>query len=212
MKPRRVAHLSCTLLLALALSSGAAARTAEPAAAALPEAVVESYTKALQAGDYLKSTDFMHPEALEKFRGMVLPLVESVGAESASLLPLFKGVADVAALKKLSPAEFFASFLGGLTAANPAVLAALSSGSMAALGSVAEGEMLHVVCRTSLGFEGIKINKMNVVSLKRAAGNWRVLLSGEIEGMAEALRKAFAGATASAAEPEPAAPAPPPEG
>lgn len=198
------ACLSSALLLALALS-GAPARAAEPAAS--PESVVQSYTAALQAGDYLKSTDLMHPEALEKFRGMLLPVIESAGEQSVQLLALFQGVADIPALKKLSPAQFFASFLGGLTAANPAVLQALSSGNMTPLGSVAEGDLLHVVCRTSLDFQGIKVNKMNVVSLKRAAGGWRVLLSGEIEGMAEALRKAVASATSQA---EPAAPAPPP--
>lgn len=197
--------LTSALLLALALS-GAPARAAETATAT-PESVVQSYTAALQAGDYLKSTDLMHPEALEKFRGILLPVVEAAGTESGSLLALFKGVADLPALKKLSPAQFFASFLGGLTAANPAVLQALSSGNMTPLGSVAEGDLLHVVCRTSLDFQGIKINKMNVVSLKRAAGGWRVLLSGEIEGMAEALRKAVASAASQA---EPAAPAPPP--
>jgi hypothetical protein len=180
------------VLLFLLSFAVAFAQAAEPRPAASPESVVKSYLEALKSGQYLAVAELMHPEALEKFRGMMLPLVEEAAGtdEAASILVLFRGVSDVAALKKLSPAEFFAAFFGGITDANPMLKDALASGSMNPIGSVPEGDMLHMVCRTSVSVEGISLTKMEVISLRQAQGNWRVLLSGEMEGIVQALRKA----------------------
>ena len=199
MSPSKNPILLCALFLVLSLS-GAAAQTAKPAAApAVPsaESVVQSYMETMKAGDFQKSAELMHSEALEKFRTLLLPLVEAAEKAKAeeSLLSLFKGVPDLAALKKLSAAGFFASFFGGLTEANPTIKDALASGSITVIGSVPEGETLHVVCRTSAAAEGISVVKMEVMSLKRDAGNWRVLLSGEMEGLAQALSKSMSGGT-----------------
>jgi hypothetical protein len=180
------------VLLFLLSFAVAFAQAAEPRPAASPESVVKSYLEALKSGEYLAVAEMMHPEALEKFRGMLLPIAEeAAGAnKEESFLVLFRGVADVAALKKLSPAEFFAAFFGGVTDANPVLKDALASGSMNPIGSVPEGDMLHMVCRTSVSVEGLSLTKMEVISLRQSQGNWRVLLSGEMEGIAQALRKA----------------------
>ena len=202
MTSRRILFLSGVLCCALSLA-GARARAAEPpaspapaaasAATASPESVVQGYLETMKAGQFVKMAELMHPEALEKFRAMMLSIVdETKTSEEDNPLRLFRGVKDVAALKKLSPAEFFAAFFGGLMDLSPAMKDALGSGSMGMtpIGSVPEGDVLHVVCRTTAGVEGVNITKMEVISLKRAGGNWRVLLSGEMEGIAQALRAA----------------------
>jgi hypothetical protein len=178
------------LLLAL---SGTLVEASEPPATPSPESVVKDYVAAMKGGQYSRAAELMHPEALEKFRSMMLPLVEaSAGTDEAnSLLAFFRGVKDVEALKKLSPAELFAAFFAGIAEASPAMKEALSTASTTTIGSVPEGDVVHVVSRTSVTAEGIVINKMEVVSLKRAGESWRVLLSGEIEGIAQALKKAF---------------------
>lgn len=190
MTQKRPAFL-CAFLFLLSISA-VFARAAEPRSSASPESVVKSYLEALKSGQYLAVAELMHPEALEKFRGMMLPLAEEAAGtdEAASLLVLFRGVSDVAALKKLSPAEFFAAFFGGITDANPMLKDALASGSMSPIGSVPEGDMLHMVCRTSVSVEEISLTKMEVISLRQSQGSWRVLLSGEMEGIVQALRKA----------------------
>jgi hypothetical protein len=179
--------------------AGAYADAAKSPAPSSPESVVQGYLRALKSGQYLAVAEFMHPEALAKFRTMILPLVEeSAGGDpTESLLPLFRGVSDIAALKKLSHAEFFAAFFGGLTDANPGIKEALSSGSLTLtpIGSVPEGDIIHVVCRTSAAVEGISVSKMEVVSLRRSTDSWRVLLSGEMEGIVQALRSAQSGKT-----------------
>lgn len=174
------------------LSLAAFAQAADSPAPSSPESVAESYLQALKAGQYLPAAELMHPEALEKFRAMVLPVVEESagGDQTESLLPLFRGASNIAALKKFSPAEFFAAFLGAITDANPGMKEALASGSLTMIGSVPEGDTIHVVCRTAGTVEGITFSKMEVVSLKRSTGSWRVLLSGEMEGIVQALRKA----------------------
>lgn len=178
------------LLLAL---SGTLVQALEPPSPSSPESVVQAYVAAMKAGQYAQTAEFMHPEALEKFRTMMLPLVEaSAGTdEEKGLLAFFRGVKDVEALKKLSPAEFFAAFFAGLAESSPGMKEALSSASTTVIGSVPEGDVIHVVSRTSVGVEGIGLSKMEVVSLKRAGEDWRVLLSGNIEGIAQALKKAF---------------------
>jgi hypothetical protein len=191
--------LLCALFLLLSLSGAAAqpAKPAAPPAAPSAESVVQIYLEALKAGDFQKSAELMHPEALEKFRSLLIPLAEASAGEEGedNLLSLFKGVSDVAALKKLSPAAFFTAFFNGLTEMSPGLKDALASGNMTVIGSVPEGDTLHVVCRTSVKVEELSIAKMEVMSLKRHEGNWRVLLSGEMEGLAQALSKSVAGRT-----------------
>jgi hypothetical protein len=189
MSPRKNELLVFLLLLVFSFS-GALAQAAAPPAAESPESVVQRYTAAMKAGDYQKTAELMHPEALEKFRNLLLPLLDvPQGADKEqSALPLFRGAKDVAAVKKLSPTEFFASFMGGLIDSEPLLKDALGSAGMTPIGSVPEGDVLHVVCRTSVAVQGVSLSKLEVVSVKRSAGNWRILLSGELEGMAELLR------------------------
>ncbi len=181
------------LLLAL---SATLVHALEPPSPSSPESVVQEYVAAMKAGQYPRTAELMHPEALEKFRTMMLPLVEaSAGTEAEQgLLVFFRGVKNAEALKKLSPAEFFAAFFAGLAETSPAMKQALASASTTVIGSVPEGDVVHVVSRTSVTAEGIGINKMEVVSLKRVGESWRVLLSGEIEGIAQALKKALSNA------------------
>jgi hypothetical protein len=192
---RRNPLLPCALLFVLSLV-GVSARAADSPASSSPEFVVQSYLQAVQSGQYLAVAELMHPEALEKFQAMMLPLVEEAeGADQPEVLLLFRGVSDVAALKKLSRAELFAAFFGGVTDLNPGVKEVLASGSLSItpIGSVPEGDILHLLCRTAVSMDGINLNKMEVVSLKRSTGSWRVLLSGEMEGIAQAMRNAISG-------------------
>lgn len=187
MIPRKGPFLILGLLLALSLS-GALLQAAEPPAAESPDSVVQRYGAAIKANDYLKAAELMHPEALEKFKALLLPLLDVPQEDKErGALALFRGAKDVAAVKKLPPAEFFASFLGGIADSAPLIKDALGSANMSPIGSVPEGDVLHVVCRTSVMVKGISLTKLEVVSLKRSAGNWRVLLSAELEGMAQIL-------------------------
>lgn len=58
------------------------------------------------------------------------------------------------------------------------------------VGSVAEGEAVHVLVRMHMHMDsaGMKMHKLEAMSLKRHDGAWRSLLSGDIEGLGKARR------------------------
>ena len=178
----------CVLFLVLSFI-GPFAQAAEPPAPSSPESVVESYLQAMRGGQYLKLAELIHPEGLEKFRSMFLPLIEEAKRADPpeDLLTLFRGVGDVTELKKLSPAEFFAAFFGGIADVNPGLAEALTSARMTPIGSVPEGDIIHIVCRTTVEVEGFNGSKVEVISLRRSAGNWRVILPESFESIVQAL-------------------------
>ncbi len=181
----------CALLLALALSgrveAGETVVAATPAADS-PEAVIEVYAGAMRGGQFQKAAEVMDPEGLEWMRATVIQFVEGVDpSEQKEVLRVFGGVDDMAALRKLSPAAFFGSFFGAVVSANPEMIEAMGSARMVPIGSVPEGEVVHVVCRTSVDVSGLKVSKVEVVSLKRVDGRWRVLIPESMKGIFQAL-------------------------
>ncbi|HVR97497.1 MAG TPA: hypothetical protein VMW27_12840 [Thermoanaerobaculia bacterium] len=191
---KRAALCACLCLLLTTSVLAQTAEPAKPASAASPETVVQSYLDLMKKGQYNEMAAAMHPEALEKFRSMLLSVAEEMpgATEPGGMLSLFKGVSSAEALKKLSPVEFFASFFAGMSELNPVMKELLASIQSKALGSVKEGDTVHVVCRTTAGFSGASMDKMEVVSVKQHQGQWKVLLSGDIQNMAQAIRNSIA--------------------
>jgi hypothetical protein len=60
-------------------------------------------------------------------------------------------------------------------------------GEVEILGTVRENETVHVVARTGTSVKGVTIKAMEVISVKRAGAEWKLALSGDLEGMAAAL-------------------------
>ena len=60
------------------------------------------------------------------------------------------------------------------------------------LGHVPEGtDLAHVVYRMTITVDGLKVTKMEVLSLQRTDSGWAMLLRSDIETMAAALRQRF---------------------
>jgi hypothetical protein len=55
------------------------------------------------------------------------------------------------------------------------------------LGTVREKEMVHVVTRVVAGVKEVRMNKLTVVSTKQFGKEWKLMLSGELEGLATAI-------------------------
>ncbi|HEX2205977.1 MAG TPA: hypothetical protein VHG91_21860 [Longimicrobium sp.] len=167
------------LLLALLLA-------ARPAAAqATPEALAERYFATMRAGDWKANAALMHPEALQSFQSLLLPILEiDEEGEVARML----GVADNEAVKALAPAAFYERFLNGMMG-QQAGLAAILGGSRAEIvGHVMEGDTAHIVYRLNMEVDGAPMSKVTVISAKRDGGVWRALLTGEMEGLAGMFR------------------------
>ena len=56
------------------------------------------------------------------------------------------------------------------------------------LGSIPEGEVVHVVTRVQIGVGVLAVRQMEVISVKPAGEVWRVMLTGQIEGFAQMVR------------------------
>ena len=177
-----------SLLFALVwLASPACAQTV----ADTPEAVAGAMYSRMQAGDMVGAAELFDPAALKDLRGMLAPVIESLPKEesSAPAIRVLIGDASPETLKSASDAEFFAAILGGVIGRSGAELK-----SQEIIGSVPEGpELRHVVTRNTASAMGMTFTKMEVVSLHRVDGAWKVMLSGEMKGLAEAVRRRAGG-------------------
>lgn len=173
-----------------------------------PEAVAaELYTR-LKASDWKGAAALFDDGALKSFRGMLQPIADAASASDQEAGAALFGGIKPEALKQASDAEFFALFMGNMMSRLSSLGGGLGPSQI--IGSVAEGEDLrHVVTRTNAKAMGISITKMEVVSMRRRGDAWKVLLNGEMEGMAKAIQAmaaAKAGAGAPAAESDEKAP------
>lgn len=175
------------LFACFALCASLSARAADT-----PEQVVTRYIDATRALRFDQLAQIMHPSALADFKSMMREVVEIDSTSSATEL-LFQ-VKGLAAYDSLPASTAFERLMSTVTEQNPLIADALSSASGAVIGHVNEGEdLVHVVYRVGIGAGDLKMSKIEVVTLKREGDEWRTLLTGNIEGLAEALKQQVMG-------------------
>jgi hypothetical protein len=153
-----------------------------------PEAVTQQFGAAMRANDWVGTAELMHPVALARFRGMFLPIVtaDSTGQLCQRLFAT-TSAAEVAALPD---AELFARFFRTLVSGAPELSGMFAGADLAPVGHVLEGnDVAHVVFRMKVAADGVTITKVQAMSLRRSGTTWRVLLSGDFEGLAAALAR-----------------------
>jgi hypothetical protein len=156
-----------------------------------PEAVAGQAMKAMNAQDHAQFASYMHPEALKTFRKLLSEILDAAAANKADaeMLGLFHEAKSVAALKELSDAQFFASFLRGVMGRIPNLKEALGGAEFEILGHVKEGpDVVHVVTRIKIAMGSASMKKMSVISLRQDGKSWKMLLTGELEGLAASLK------------------------
>lgn len=198
-----VSFASCRarlILAALLLLGGVLPLSAaELAPGMTPQQVAAESFARMRAGDWAGAAATFDPAALHRFREM-LGGIDASG-KTPSMLPGLLGVDDPAAVAKLDDAAFFAGFLRTTMGRMGSMV---SLGDQQVLGAVPEGaDRVHLVTRNTVETMGLKMIRMEVVTLNRTPDGWRVALSGEMEGMAEMMRKMFEAGT------PPLPPAPP---
>jgi hypothetical protein len=175
-KPWRFIALG-TVLLVLATA----------AKAGTPEDSARAYFNALKSTGIGAVADFTHPAELLRFKAMVLPIYQAEAqAGQGELRKLtFGAEATLAQVESAEPAAFMRSFMNIIASRAGAV--GLQFESIEVLGSVAEGETVHVLTRMRMAASPMTITKMEVVSLKKLGEDWKLMLSGQFEGIAQAL-------------------------
>ena len=173
-----------------------AARAAQ--AQATPEDVARRYYETFRSSDWAANASMMHPEALAQFKGIFTQLADLADADSsvADLQQMF-GVATGAELKALPDGQVYARFLSNILGQQEELRQILASSSVEVLGHVPEGaDRAHVVYRMTMGFMGSSMTQMQVMSLKKEGGEWRVLLTGDMQNILGAITGGMsAGAT-----------------
>lgn len=169
--------LPALLAMVLAMAPGLAAQET-------PEQVVQRYYDTFRTGDYAANAALMHPEALEQMKETLTGLAAMPGAtEDAAFREMF-GVASIQELRALPAATLFERMLRSQLD-DPDMRQILSGAQVTVLGHVMEGDTTaHVVYRMRMSFGGgMEMDQVQVAPLKRAEGEWRVLLAGSLAGM-----------------------------
>jgi hypothetical protein len=181
----RLAVLGATLFVP---ASRGVAQVVQQQQAETPEAVTRQYGAAMRANDWVGTAELMHPDALAKFRRMFLPLVAA--DSSGALCRRLFAASSVAELVGLPDAELFARFFRTLVSGEPELSGMFAGADLEPVGHVLEGsDVAHVVFRMKVAADGVTLTKMQAVSLRRVGPTWRVLLSGDFEGLAAALAR-----------------------
>lgn len=174
------------------LTAGFFALSIHSAFAKTPTETAHEYFAAFQQGNYQGLATMYDPAALQSFREMMGFLTElDLGDDGEVLATLFGPEATVQTVNKMSDQEFFALFFENVFAQVQS-MGELSFDNMKIIGEVKESDnLVHVLARNKTSIGEMEIEAMEVISFKQVGEDWKVLLSGEIKGMANQMRQAL---------------------
>ena len=183
-----------TALLLFVLAFPAAASDVDDAVA-----VVKKTIPLAQQMDWAGFAQYLHPDALEEFATSMRPVIDGIsrlmqedttGIEEfeqnfPGLLGLVREAEDA------PPEEFFAATMQVIFSLVPNADQMFSSLETEVVGGLPEGDtLIHVVTRSKLHVGEITMdNQMDVMTCKKYGAEFRILLSGELKGLAEGLKQ-----------------------
>lgn len=161
-----------------------------------PEEMITLYFDAFKAGNYELMSANMHADELAKLQKELLPVVargidaaQSGATKDELAMKLFADSESYEVISKESPEAFFIRFMNWLNRMNPMMKNTLAGSSIATVGHVTEGDLAHVVYRVSVNIAGTRMTQLNVMSVKKDGEDWKLMMSGEIEGMGKLLQR-----------------------
>jgi hypothetical protein len=153
-------------------------------AAGTPEAAVKEYMAALQKDGMVAVSRFLHPDELKRFKEMLLPMFrKDAAAKSEVIHGIYGAEATLTSVEAMPPAEFMDGFmrLAGEQ------LAGATFGDADVLGTVSEKDVVHVLARATTRIKELQVKTVTVVSTRKSGADWKLMLTGELEGLATAL-------------------------
>jgi hypothetical protein len=175
------------LLLALAC---AATLHAAPS----PEEVANGHLIATKDADWAAYTASLHPEALKRFKAMMIPAAEAAQAANnpagKNILERVFDNADIGKLKAASPSEFFQIFITNWSAKNRGFTQTMKNATVQMLGHVSEGgHQAHAVYRMTIPAGSAKVTRVEVITLEKDGEVWKCQLTSELENLAGSLMR-----------------------
>ena len=160
-----------------------------------PEAAANGQIAAMRATDWQKFTAHMHPKALARFKELMLPVAAALTKNEDPNVRKIRTVlfADIPLerLQASPPDIFFERFMQNFAKTNPGFIEGYKTTTVEYLGQVREGATTHLVLRYTREVAGTKVREVSAASFEQDAGEWKALLSGEIEQLAARLRAQF---------------------
>ena len=145
-----------------------------------PEAVVLAFHTAIQKDCPAATVPrFMHPDECARFKAIFMPAIRADPAKSS--VSFVGKKMSLRELEAMPPIDFMTAFyrtkdmrLDGTKFSQPKFL-----------GSVREGDIVHLVVRTDrIQLDGSPLSKVELVSLKSFGTSWKMMMSGEFEAYA----------------------------
>jgi hypothetical protein len=188
-----IASLCLPLLLTFATPCPAGQPSPHRDDAAI-EKVVAAATAAGRKMDWNAYAELLHPESLEDYKNIWLPVLRGAAKEGrdkqTEQLRVFANASDLKSVMALKPKEFFVSSMKGMasqfsgTALNPLIA------EEKIIGTVHEGDdQAYVVIRTRRKFDGAVMSQVGVVALKRSGTEWKMMLPDSVRILAETYRR-----------------------
>jgi len=181
MMRRATRTFTASIALALALLAGLTQ------AAGTPEQLAIDYMAALKKDGLTAAPAFIDPDELARFKEMLMPLVrrEAATGDTPITAALFGKDTKLAQVEAMSPLEFSTALMRVLGEK----LSDVKYGDVQVLGTVREKEVVHVVARVATEISaGVQMNTVTVISTRKSGDAWKLMLTGELEGLAAGLR------------------------
>ena len=179
--------LLLTLIAALAVSYNCSAQDSV-------EDIANQYFTTLQAEGMTSVGKYMHPDALVNFKEMLLPIYkgEAETGKRQLLDVTFGKDSTVDDLESLDPELFMNGFMN--LVALQAGTSSVTFDKLEIVGSVKEGEDIHVLSRITVGAGEAEITQFEILSFKPYKGTWRLQLNGKMKGIAASIKANLQGA------------------
>jgi hypothetical protein len=176
-----------------------------------PEWVAREYLMAVRERGFSAEADFLHPDQMERFKAILIPVfaAESQDGGRALMNATFGRDARMTEVRVADPADFLRRFARVMAVRVPDQPTDFDR--LSVLGSVKEGERVHVLTRLSTGSGKSAKERLEVVSLAPSERGWKLMLSPKLEAAVRAMDRR-GGDTRSAPRlvPRPPPPEPPP--
>ncbi|MFQ5500017.1 MAG: hypothetical protein ACE5FH_10140 [Candidatus Zixiibacteriota bacterium] len=185
------AALAITLAL---IGCGNAERSVEA-----PQQVAEAGYAAIGKLDWKTYATLLDFEALRQFQESVQPALEPLAPMDSTgnrpeWLTLFGDSMATADLIDAPPDQFFVSVMERTFSVSAELAKTFQGMQNSVVGGVYESDDdVYLVIKTEMDIGPNHIREMNVLSLKRSGGEWKLLLSNKISGIGELVRSTIMG-------------------
>ncbi len=155
-----------------------------------PESVVEHYHAAFAQKRWLALAEYLHPDDLAQFKKELLSIFSEDNEKTrAGIIEMYGKGATLQSLRTGTDEAFLMPILAMLNERLDS--ASLRIVSQDILGSVPEGELVHVVYRWQSESPRLRQSQVEVRTLRRYQDTWRLVPPTNLESVVPALKRAL---------------------